>query len=165
MLSMQTHIFYIKYEGRMSMYFIVGCTEKKTEDNSVIVKSNLYDSEIKLSDENFKKEYYLLKKNGCKDLKTILEQELNRQGILLDENEVKEKVSEIKAYFDRVLVLTIMPTEACNFRCVYCYEDHENITMKTDIVVGIERFLEKNYAKYNHISISWFGGEQHYVKI
>ena len=38
-------------------------------------------------------------------------------------------------------------------------EDHENITMKTDIVVGIERFLEKNYAKYNHISISWFGGE------
>lgn len=63
MLSMQTHIFYIKYEGRMSMYFIVGCTEKKTEDNSVIVKSNLYDSEIKLSDENFKKEYYLLKKN------------------------------------------------------------------------------------------------------
>ena len=48
-------------------YFIVGCTEKKTEDNSVIVKSNLYDSEIKLSDENFKKEYYLLKKNGCKD--------------------------------------------------------------------------------------------------
>lgn len=43
----------------MSMYFIVGCTEKKTEDNSVIVKSNLYDSEIKLSDENFKKEYYL----------------------------------------------------------------------------------------------------------
>lgn len=63
MLSMQTHIFYIKCEGRMSMYFIVGCTEKKTEDNSVIVKSNLYDSEIKLSDENFKKEYYLLKKN------------------------------------------------------------------------------------------------------
>lgn len=159
MLSMQTHIFYIKCEGRMSMYFIVGCTEKKTEDNSVIVKSNLYDSEIKLSDENFKKEYYLLKKIGCKDLKTILEQELNRQGILLDQNEVKEKVSEIKAYFDRVLVLTIMPTEACNFRCVYCYEDHENITMKTDIVVGIERFLEKNYAKYNHISISWFGGE------
>lgn len=54
------------------MYYIVGCLEER-EQNDIILKSTLYDSEIKLSDEIFKKEYYSLKKNGCKSLHSFLE--------------------------------------------------------------------------------------------
>lgn len=141
------------------MYFLVGCTEEKEQDKSIILKSLLYDSAIRLTDEKIRNEYFSLKKNGCESLKTDFEKELNKQGMLLNQDEVKAAAATLQAHFDNILMLTIMPTESCNFRCVYCYETHEEKVMKEDTVEGIIKFLQKNHKNYNHISISWFGGE------
>ena len=136
------------------------CTPlQEREQNDIILKSTLYDSEIKLSDEIFKKEYYSLKKNGCKSLHSFLEKELNMQGMLLNEYEIKQITSTLTKHYNEILLLTIMPTESCNFRCAYCYENHDDIVMNEDIIQGLEKYIENSYHQYNHISISWFGGE------
>lgn len=57
------------------------------------------------------------------------------------------------------LHLILMPTEACNFRCVYCYEDFQLGRMSDEIVGGVEALLSTRVAALNRLEISWFGGE------
>ena len=61
--------------------------------------------------------------------------------------------------YDKMLSLTIMPTELCNFRCRYCYEKFEKGKMQEDIYKGIVKYLQKNLSSYSGLDISWFGGE------
>ncbi len=57
------------------------------------------------------------------------------------------------------LCLIVMPTEACNFRCVYCYEDFRHGRMKPPVVEGLKRFLSSRAEGLDFLSIGWFGGE------
>lgn len=59
----------------------------------------------------------------------------------------------------KVQQLIILPTEKCNFRCSYCYEDFMIGKMKEPVVAGLERFMERRIPELSHFSISWFGGE------
>lgn len=57
------------------------------------------------------------------------------------------------------LSLTILPTEQCNFRCPYCYEDLKNNHLtkeKEDIII---KYIGKNIKNYSKVNIAWFGGE------
>lgn len=59
-----------------------------------------------------------------------------------------------------VLGLTIVPTYRCNFRCPYCYQDHENsMIMHQDVQDSIIKFVKKHISNYTSVEISWFGGE------
>ncbi len=58
-----------------------------------------------------------------------------------------------------VLHLVMMPTEACNFRCTYCYEDFRLARMQPGVVRGVERFLTLRAPGLRLLEISWFGGE------
>jgi len=55
--------------------------------------------------------------------------------------------------------LTILPTEKCNFRCTYCYEDFEIGRMKPHIIAGVKQLLTVRAPDLRELSISWFGGE------
>ena len=55
--------------------------------------------------------------------------------------------------------LTIMPTEQCNFRCVYCYEDHLKPKMKMHVQKAIVEYVEQNIDKHKGLWVEWFGGE------
>ena len=55
--------------------------------------------------------------------------------------------------------MVILPTEGCNFRCVYCYEDFAISRMPADVVGGIKRFLSSRFSELTRLDISWFGGE------
>lgn len=57
------------------------------------------------------------------------------------------------------LELILYPTEQCNFRCTYCYEDFILGDMSADLVSGIKKFIEKRAEKLDHLHLSWFGGE------
>ncbi len=52
-----------------------------------------------------------------------------------------------------------MPTEDCNFRCSYCYEDHRNGVMNIDTAASIVKYVAKNISKYTEVHVVWFGGE------
>lgn len=55
--------------------------------------------------------------------------------------------------------LIIMPTEKCNFRCTYCYEDFENGKMSRDVIDGIKSLILFRAPDLHTLEIGWFGGE------
>ncbi len=57
------------------------------------------------------------------------------------------------------LHLILLPTEACNFRCVYCYEGFALGRMQPAVVEGVKNLLAARAAELSQLSLSWFGGE------
>jgi uncharacterized protein len=72
-----------------------------------------------------------------------------------------DKIKNISRIYtsNRYLSLTIMPTENCNFRCTYCYEDFAVGRMKSSIIDGVKSLILKRCSELDVINISWFGGE------
>jgi uncharacterized protein len=62
-------------------------------------------------------------------------------------------------FSDRYLKLTILPTEKCNFRCEYCYEDFTHGRMSPSTITGIKNSMEMRAPTLSVLEISWFGGE------
>jgi uncharacterized protein len=58
-----------------------------------------------------------------------------------------------------VLSLILLPTERCNFRCTYCYEEFAHGRMRPGVVSGVKRFLSCRVPDLEQLSIGWFGGE------
>jgi uncharacterized protein len=58
-----------------------------------------------------------------------------------------------------MLHLILMPTEACNFRCTYCYESFVRGRMDDGTVSGVKALVSERIKTLNSLHISWFGGE------
>ncbi len=58
-----------------------------------------------------------------------------------------------------MLHLILMPTEKCNFRCVYCFEDFKYGRMKRATVDGLRRLIEGRMPALHALTLEWFGGE------
>lgn len=68
--------------------------------------------------------------------------------------------STLAGFLDpRILELIILPTEQCNFRCTYCYEDFEIGEMKANTVEAIKLLILKRMPRIQRLVLSWFGGE------
>lgn len=59
----------------------------------------------------------------------------------------------------KIQELILLPTERCNFRCTYCYEDFAIGRMSEATQSGIERLLDRRVPELNELRFSWFGGE------
>ena len=97
-------------------------------------------------------------------LHKIIDYQLLKQfKFLLDNNENEEDVIQQmfdSDYFgDEALSLTILPTSACNAKCVYCYEDMKPLNMEDDVLQSIVNYVGKELDKYHVLNIGWFGGE------
>jgi uncharacterized protein len=57
------------------------------------------------------------------------------------------------------LQLILLPTEQCNFRCTYCYEDFAIGRMSDAVVAGVKRLMERRAPALSRLQLSWFGGE------
>lgn len=77
-------------------------------------------------------------------------------------------VSEPNDLFEEELVswvrndhlhLILLPTERCNFRCTYCYEDFSIGRMTADTILGVKRLIDRRLGSLESLVISWFGGE------
>lgn len=60
---------------------------------------------------------------------------------------------------NRLLELILLPTEQCNFRCTYCYEDFSIGKMKRETIDGVKNLIDKRAPELDVLKISWFGGE------
>lgn len=95
--------------------------------------------------------------------KNIIRQLLDQNIIVCDQDSHIER--ELKKRHDEVLkskaelMLTLLPTQQCNFRCVYCYEDFKNIKMNDELIDKICYFVDKFLNEYSVLHICWFGGE------
>ena len=65
-------------------------------------------------------------------------------------------------YRSDALELILLPSEDCNFRCTYCYEDFKRGTMLPEVREGIKNLINQRARRLNRLHISWFGGEPLY---
>lgn len=87
--------------------------------------------------------------------------DLYEGGFLVPEDTDEEQQSHdayLSKYNDKNLQLIIMPTEQCNFRCVYCYESFLRGQMDRRTIDGIKNHI-KSQPQLRNLQISWFGGE------
>ncbi len=64
-----------------------------------------------------------------------------------------------EALSPQIQELILLPTEKCNFRCTYCYEDFELGKMTETTQAAVEAFLTERIPKLKILRFSWFGGE------
>ncbi|MGP3562249.1 radical SAM protein [Geobacillus sp. BK01] len=103
-----------------------------------------------------------LKRTGIDRELSPVEQTLVECGFLVAENvDEKRRAQFLHQSLHRtdVMHLVILPTEACNFRCVYCYQDFSRGQMKREVIDGLKRFLTETIPRLTHLTVSWFGGE------
>lgn len=62
-------------------------------------------------------------------------------------------------YNTESLGLTIAPTLACNFKCIYCYETSKPGIMKNYVADKMIDFVKYQSDHLKNLSISWYGGE------
>ena len=65
----------------------------------------------------------------------------------------------LQKYYLGNLALTIAPTLACNFKCVYCYESPKNGKMSGTLQEKLVDFVEKQAKCLHSLQINWYGGE------
>lgn len=87
---------------------------------------------------------------------------LRRKGYIIDE-EVDERKQVAKerniAINDNKVVITIIPTTACNFKCIYCYEAFKVKKMDEVTQENLIKFVDFVTEKKKSIFVNWFGGE------
>lgn len=98
---------------------------------------------------------------------TSLPDEMNdfmlAQGFLVES--AVDEVSMIIAAHERaredrsLFSATILLTDACNFRCTYCYQSHGSAILRDEAKQKILQYLRKKMSQVDHIHVNWFGGE------
>lgn len=89
---------------------------------------------------------------------------IKAKGIICDDSEDEiKKTREIfleSAEDDSYFRLTINPTLQCNFRCWYCYEQHNaSAVMTEDTIMAVKSLIDNILNKHSSIELAFFGGE------
>ncbi|MBQ5151594.1 radical SAM protein [Citrobacter freundii] len=53
----------------------------------------------------------------------------------------------------------ILPTEQCNFRCTYCYEDFTMGRMNNNTIKSLKKLIKTRVNGLQVLKLNWFGGE------
>lgn len=142
------------------MYKLPGYTVFFEENGAIYVSSKMYQNTIKITDKKLQDEFHsILRQGGCETLSSPLTNLLYEQGMIATTEEIQANLRQAQQLLEETLILTIMPTEGCNFRCIYCYEEHTSINMQRETIDQILAYLENEASKYKTVKIGWFGGE------
>jgi uncharacterized protein len=87
------------------------------------------------------------------------EKSVETSGVDVDLGNGFTRAQIARCISSRRLELTLLPTEKCNFRCVYCYEDFELGRMPPEVVAGVKNLISRRADKLEELQFSWFGGE------
>ncbi|MET9293179.1 radical SAM protein [Streptomyces sp. NPDC003077] len=55
--------------------------------------------------------------------------------------------------------LILLPTEQCNFRCTYCYEQFPVARMRPTVIRGVKALMARRAGALRFLELGWFGGE------
>ena len=90
---------------------------------------------------------------------------LEENGVIvdskLDEVQLLRNAYNFCKYANRKATITIVPSLACNFECVYCYENKTNECMSDVIQDQVLTFLKSLLVDYHisELNVCWYGGE------
>lgn len=136
----------------------------KSKENGYMLFCGNSNSFYQIDDENVPVIQKMIDTGSAEGLPEDFRKEFVKSGVLLNESD-EELFNRLKfsSYLTRFsknhLSLTIAPTMACNFKCVYCYEGSrvKNVTMTQEVMDGVIEFIKKTECK--KLSIFWYGGE------
>jgi uncharacterized protein len=115
----------------------------------------------------------LIGSNSLDNLKDLFNDNIDlliKDGIFIstevDEKElIKNRTIQLRRDFDssKFLYITICPTNACNLRCIYCFEKEKGEKViennnSSDIINYIESII-KEQSNIQTLDIMWYGGE------
>ncbi|MCD4780169.1 MAG: radical SAM protein [Candidatus Omnitrophica bacterium] len=95
--------------------------------------------------------------------------ELRQMGILVKDQQ--EDAAYLESFFDQLKrqrirktwPVTILTTDACNFQCVYCFEENarRNIAMNLEVQTDTLAFIKNRMTsdKYERLYVTFYGGE------
>ena len=137
------------------------------EDNGVLY---LYNSKnaafVKMSDKDDIEKFKELQKNNNLSLDNPMVKAFYNRGYIVDDDvdeykEVQKNIKKIYADREKALTLMIYTTEQCNFRCVYCCEEHVDKRLSDENWENVLNFIDKRIEqdKIQVVRISFFGGE------
>lgn len=132
-------------------------------DKYGVVYNSLHGTIVKVSKNVLDQlEYWSKESAQIPEFESSIMWKLKDNGIILEEkNDETDSLKKIYKEFqtEDLLHLIILPTEKCNLRCVYCYEDFKKGKMSEKIQKDILLYLKENIKNYKYLYISWFGGE------
>ena len=114
-----------------------GISSKYADDISKVLNGDIENASIKVKD--------FLRKNQYLELEGEYSQ-INKR--LYEQINSRDK-----------LRMTILPTDACNFKCIYCCQTEPYHVMDSTGERKIINFIKQLAEEYKSIYISWFGGE------
>lgn len=142
------------------MYTVPSYVTYCAKENAVYITSQLYCNTVRLTDPAFQEEFKAITRcGGCAELNSPLTRFLHEQELLLNEEEIEQALNKVKSFLNGIFMATLMPTEGCNFRCPYCYEDHNRGGMTRDTLDRIEEYITAQAPHYKQVVLAWFGGE------
>lgn len=142
------------------MYTVPSYVTYCAKENAVYITSQLYCNTVRLTDPAFQEEFEAITRcGGCAELNSPLTRFLHEQELLLNEEEIEQALNKVKSFLNGIFMATLMPTEGCNFRCPYCYEDHNRGGMTRDTLDRIEEYITAQAPHYKQVVLAWFGGE------
>ena len=102
-------------------------------------------------------------KNPNNDGDPELEDFLIYQDVLIPDkiNElelIKEKYRRDRKSKEELYV-TYSMTNACNFRCTYCYQEHKAEVLEKENLEKTFLYIERELPGYERLKVHWFGGE------
>jgi uncharacterized protein len=134
----------------------------RDSDGSLLVYNSLSGALMEFRDEKADQMAAILTAESALNWNASLSP-LASQGILVrsDSDELKRAGSLHRSLFERTdhLHLILMPTEKCNFRCVYCYEEFKRGRMSREVIESVVRLVALKAPSLRSLSVGWFGGE------
>ena len=131
-------------------------------DDGELLIANMYSNKMcKVSQDNAEYATEILRKEYISEEDDLI-LKMQKAGVLIDSEEdedIRLKGSYLEEQSKPILLLTILPTEQCNFRCVYCPEEFSRGKMSEEVQKAIIRYVRQNINAYTGLRVSWFGGE------
>lgn len=133
-----------------------------TEDNGMVLFNSYTGALTYFSEKEKEAVLSSLKRAGTNRLENEIQKDLYNNGFLVSRFvDEKRRAQFLHQSLHRtdIMHLVILPTEACNFRCTYCYETFERGKMNRNTINGLKAFVQEKATTLSTLHISWFGGE------
>lgn len=147
---------------KLCKYLLIEYDDKK----NILIYNTLYSNFIKIPFENTDTFISIIETLKTENYDTIPKHHMDflvSNNIIIDKN-----IDELDAINERYrtvchskeqLTVIILPTEKCNFRCIYCYEDFILPKMSLSTQEYIISFIQEKMKEYKSLYVNWFGGE------
>jgi len=133
-------------------------------DDNIIIANVLEKSFAKLTGDNREDILCVLQRDTIDENINIQYPYLKEKHFIVNKEIDEMAIANLRynqlIYSNDILDITIIPTDACNFNCIYCYqEDRVYEFMDKKNAEIILKYIEKNCHYYKKVAINWFGGE------